>query len=168
LIIISRLQGLQTHQEVTSVVIGPALRKLTVIIPTLRDPAGIIMIAMRLSLSLRRKHLGDPEQPQIVEGQAPLLLDIEIRLILLAEKPQSVPQNDRHSVLELALPSIQHPPCVLVHSPHSLCQLHLVLLDMSLKPRATTMTTTTTTTTTLLADNLEDPWYQFLSVSAVH
>ena len=119
------------------------------------------MIDMRLSLSLRKKCLGDPEQPRVIEGRAPLLLDIRILLLLLVGEAQPTPQDDRLSVLESIPLSFRHRPCVLVHFPHSLCRLHLVPLDMSPKPRAMAETTATTmmttTTTTLLADDLKNP-----------
>ena len=121
----------------------------------LHDPAGVTMIAIRLSLSLRKKRLNDPEQPRVVEGQAPPLLNIEIHLLLLAGEAQSVPQSGWHSVLELLLPSFQRPPHILVHYPRTLCQFHLAPLDMRLKLRTTTETTMTTTTS--LAGDPEDP-----------
>ena len=127
----------------------------TVIVPTLHDPASVIIITIRLSPSLRKKHQGGPEQPRFIEGRAPLL-DIKILLLLLVNKAQPTPQNDRPSVLESILLSFRHPPCVLVHFPHFLCRLHLVPLEMSLRPKTTTGTTTATTTMTLLVDNLED------------
>ena len=150
----SLLQGLWTHQEATGVVITPALHNPTVIIPTLHDPAGVTMIAIRLSLSLRKKCPGNLGQLRVDEGRALLLLDIEIHPLLHLSEAQSVPQNDQRSVLELVLPSILHPPRALAHILHTLFCLYRVPLDMNLL-RATTATTTTTTT--LLADDLEDP-----------
>ena len=149
----SLLQGLWTHQEATGVVITPALHNPTVIIPTLHDPAGVTMIAIRLSLSLRKKLPGNLGQLRVDEGRALLLLGIEIHPLLYLSEARSVPQSNRHSVLEC-------PPRVLARFFRTLCQLCLVPLDMSLKPKTTTETTatmTTTMTTTLLADDLEDP-----------
>ena len=90
------------------------------------------MITMRLTLSLRNR-LSDPEQPRVVAGQVPLLLDTKILLPLLASEAQSIPRNNQHSTLKL----------------------HLVPLDMRLDLRA--MTATTMTTMSSLADDHEDP-----------
>ena len=146
-------------QEAMRTSIGLALRNLTVAVPVLQAPAGVTTIAMRLSLILspRRKRLGGPGQPRVVEGQAPLLLDIEIHLLLLAVETRPIPQNGRHSVFEIILLSSQCPPRVPAHPSRTLCQPHLVLSDTRPNLRTTTGTTTTTMTTmTLLADDLED------------
>ena len=117
----------------------------------------VTIITIRLSPSLRKKHQGGPEQPRFIEGQAPLLLDIEIHILLLAVETRPIPQNGRHSVFEIILLSSQCPSRVLARFSWTLCQPHLVLSDMRPNLRTTTETTTTTvTTTTLFADDLED------------
>ena len=154
LIATSLLQGLRTRQEATSVVITCTLRNPAVIIPTQRDLAGITMIIIQLSLSPRKKRRGNPEQPRVVESQAPPLLDTDTHL-LLAGKAQSVPQSGWHSVLELLLPNFHRPPRVLAHFSQTLCQLCLVQMGMSLKLRAVVEMTVSTTTS--LAGDPEDP-----------
>jgi len=92
----------------------------TVIVPTLHNPPDVTMIDMRLRLSLRKKRLGDPEQPQVINDQALLLLDIETLLPCLTGKAQLVPQSVWHSVLELILPRVQYRLRVLMHHFHTL------------------------------------------------
>ena len=153
------------HQGAMSVVIVLAPHDPAVIVPMLHNLAGVAMITIQLSLSPRKKRPGNLGQLRVDEGQALLLLDIEIHPLLHLSEAQSVPQNDQRSVLELVLPSILHPPRALAHILHTLFCLYRVPLDMNLL-RATTATTTTTVT--LLADDLEDPWYRFPLAPVVH